>query len=284
MPPKRFETGNSVPIQDVGADRLAREKELLLNPKVLIGAGGMLVERYGRSQEIQPGHRLAATPEVQVSIDDSDAPLTIYASQDGQQYGQWGINLVDPVQRTSAPWILFDNTVGQITDGNGSPIADPEGLQQVRDIIDAMEQQYSQALTETADAFDIRGNALKDVDDEITETEELLNELRLRRNLIALETAPIGMFQVTITSAWAKEGERSYSETIPADSLSAAVAKAIERFKVLNNRSDVQANSIQVRATSDGRNYYEVPREVVMPLYQAYSRSDREAIAIARLK
>lgn len=279
MPPLKFETGNPALLMQHDIDPLTRQRELLRTPKALYYATGTLIDKYSTSQVLPSGDTLFSTPTIQLHVDD-DTQITVFADRHSHDYGRCEIKLIDQDQGTSVPLIVFNGPVEQTTDGNGSPITDPIGLQQVRDIIDAMDEQYHQALIKATDGFDIHSHVLKQLDDAIVAAEARLPLLRQRRAEMANISAPFGTYEVVIESAWASADEKPYSETIPAESLSAAMKIATDRFKQVNNRSDVQASDVRVKATPDGQAYYTVPREVIMPLFQAYSKSDYDAIEL----
>lgn len=281
----KFETGDRLALDDQRIDQDTGQHDALRDPSVLIAASNMLVDRYGEPTEVAPGNTFVFTPQVQLNISSESETnfATVFAGRNIQDYGLCNIYVKTPDQRDPAVWIVFDTTNKHIADGKGHLIVDPADLHQVRNLVDALDQEYRQALTSKTDEFDIRGYSLHKLDEHIAATEATLDELRRQRSVVMSETTPINMYQVSIESAWRREGENDYCEIIPASSLSDAIRHAVERFKQINNRGDVQARDVRVSATTDGKTLFDVPREVTMPLFRVYSRHDREASALTQL-
>ena len=280
----KFETGDHLAFDDQKVDHGARQEEVLREPRTLIAASNMLIDRYGETVEIASGDTCAFTPPVQLDVGDEreNHGATVFAGRNLHNYEVCNIYLTTPDQHDPAIWIVFNNTTKQIADGRGNLIVDPADLQQVRSLVDAMDQEYRQALAKKADEFDIRGHSLKKLDEQIAATETTLAELHRKRSMAMNETTPITMYQVSIESAWRREGENDYCETVSANSLSDAIQHAVERFKQINKRSDVQARAVYVRATPDGQEHFDIPSEVTMPLFRVYARHDREASELAQ--
>ncbi|NCU38117.1 hypothetical protein EOL96_03630 [Candidatus Saccharibacteria bacterium] len=273
MQPKKFETGRPVPLRNPDTDRLAHEKELLIDPWVLAAASTMLIERYG-TRQLKPN--LISTAEVQIDVIDGEntQQLTVFAGRNIGSLGPSTVFIVDEEQQSYAPWVILDGS--EVTDGNNSTIANPVDLQRIRAAIDSMNQQYYQAITETANSFDVWGNVLAELNKKISATEKTLKDLRHEKDKLSRQTTPASIFKITIQSFWEREGEGPYSDIILADSLTSAIIEAVNAFKKMHNRGDVQARSIECMVTADGHTYHPLPEDVIRPIFQAHSHADRE--------
>lgn len=216
---------------------------------------------------------------------DSTQPTTVFAGYTESDYHRKVVFQKDPTTGQTAEWIVFSGFPNvKIADGSGRPLESDTDREYVRSVLEAMKVSYDRDVTRIADSFDIKRHLLDTLDDHIAAKRAELTSLQHQKQKAEQHEGAFDKFKVTIRSGWERDGEQSLDEEIAASSLSKVLHKATARFKEMNGRSDVQAHAFSVSVSVGEDQFWEVPNEVVLPLFRALSYWDREAFDVERAK
>lgn len=281
----RFETGAIITTAEPEKPLTYEEFEAArrFDPDILNESIYMLVSRHFEESDAS----FIGTADIDITLEGSDA-TTVFAGYDRSDHFRVVIYLRDPQTRQAAEWLTFVTATNPaiqslehtITDGQGREITLPADRQTVREIIDAMESEYTRRATEAADHFDTRGLVSDEVDRAIADTEARLATLRQERETAEYAPEPLSAFHIVLHSGWAAHGEQSIDQIFTAPSLSAALRQATDRFKQVNKRSDVQTIGFSVSVSADGEHWHTIPNEVTLPLYKTLCLPDSESSKI----
>jgi hypothetical protein len=263
-------------IQQQEDERRRLEAEIRFSPQIMQSAVLTMLSRYVDTKT-EDGRYLTPLTTIQTPEGQDGHSAIVFAGYSEQDYHRKVIYMRDAATGKAAEWIVFSgNADPRITDGSGRPLdADTErGF--VRSVIDAMQDSFEKDAVAKAEGFDIKHYAAETLGHQITDTEATLARLRAEIAEIEERTEPFKKFRVSIVSGWEREGEKTLDEVIEADSVAEALRQAAKRFKQLNGRSDVQAQSLSVAAITDKNAAVRIPNEVLTPLFRAVSAWDRE--------
>lgn len=261
------------------------DRQDLLRPEILESGLSTLVDRYGT----RTSSGECMTPDIKINAENTDTDgITVFASTTELSNSRTGVIYQKNDNGQPAEWIVFGRLPDGMTtvrDGSGRQLDDEADRTYVRAILEAMKTGYEQDITRTTDSFDIREHLMGTLQGKAAALKAELDSLQSLLDTLDECPEPPTAFRVTIESAWRQEGEHSLEgETFTADSLSEAIRQAIERFKELNNRNDVQASSFQVDIPTADGHFSGVPDAVVAPLFQALSCYDLEDANIRRAR
>ena len=278
-------TGQPVNIGLPSHEELARiENDILAEPGILESGLSTLIGRYGC---LKPGDGSFLTPDTVIEWGQGDdtQQATIFAGYADNNYYRKVIYQKNPSTGQTAEWIVFSGSPDvRIADGSGRPLVTETDRRYVRSVLEAVKVSYDRDVTATADGFDIRQYLLETLDDRILAKEAELATLQQQKQQAQEHEGAFDKFKVTIRSGWERDGEQSLDEEISASSLSDVLRKATARFKEMNHRRDVQDDAFSVSVSVGENQFWPVPDEVVMPLFQALSHVDIEAYDVERAK
>lgn len=267
------------PSQQVELDAI--ERAILIDPAVMVRGIDTLIERFETITDDVGFHR---TPEVTLTIDGEDEPVTVFAGYTRADRFRKVIYKRDAESNEVREWVVLSRRPEvMVTDGLHHPIETDVARTRVRAVLDAMKEQYEQAALNRANGFDVQKHLVRTLDELIVEQQVILARLQQERGAVVQADAPES-FTMQILTSWEREGVRPFEETVTATTLSEAVLAVIQRYKEANHVNDVQGSSVSVMVTTSEGQLRALPEEVVMPLFNALSHYDAEAAEIERKK
>jgi hypothetical protein len=136
------------------------------------------------------------------------------------------------------------------------------------------------AVEQRVDTFSIQIHAVEGLKTAIEHHKQEIARLeRLLSGLEGKEDAVYTTYKVTIIDAWEREGGKSVSEIFLAETVKEAIQAAVDKFKRINNRADVQFSKFTVNVYDGVEQVLEVPQEVIEPFVRAITKQDRVAAA-----
>lgn len=168
----------------------------------------------------------------------------------------------------------------EVTDGAGN-LLEGDDLVQVRRIIDAIARAYEEDVIRTTQQFDVETSIKTSLEVRVAELETELNHLRMLQK--ENESGTVRGYRVVLKSGWEREGESSTDAVYMVASIEEAVRRAVEEFKELNGRSDVQAD-VSVFAIGEGGASVSIPRETYVPLFKSVSTHSYEQSDIKHIR
>lgn len=181
-------------------------------------------------------------------------------------------------------WVNIMRHPVAVADGSGNILDTAEKRTPVRELIDKLNAGYAKLVTQKADSFNLNLHVHETIDARIEQAEKILENLRQQKQLAEQAAGIYDTFKVTIISGWADSGEKPLETDIFALSLSDAVKQAIQQFKKLNGRSDVQARDYSIGAVLADGSSVPIDREVTQPLFQSLSHWDSQTHQIDAIK
>lgn len=283
MTHETIKTGEPLDLSGFTPEGSLTDETILLEPDVLESGLSTMLNRYAASKTAN-GMRITPDTIIEFEHNGQRDEALVFAAETAHDTRRQVI-----YQKTAgqaAEWIVITSTAASvsITDGAGRALESEEDRRFVRSVLDTMKTDYEESAISKADDFDIKGYVLEQLDSSISVQETALAALRKQRGLLSHTDAPFNFFRIDIHSSWEKEGERSFSEHISAPTLSEALRQAVATYKERRGRNDIQAQSLSVNVLAGSNTYYQVPKEVVAPLFQALSQWDGEASQIERTR
>jgi hypothetical protein len=130
---------------------------------------------------------------------------------------------------------------------------------------------------EKVDTFDIQKHAIDGLKSVIFDKERELDTLRFLLTRAENREAPYTEFTISIVSAWEDNNEQRIFETFQAATLKEAIKAAVDKFKKVNRRTDVQFKSFTVDVKDTEHKILRIPSEIVGPYIQTITEYDRVA-------